>query len=59
MQSKKQDYQKAKTREILQYYKECRTILQKAFWYCEVNQKYCNKNTNLNDNLFSNITRAS
>ncbi len=31
MRSKKQDYQKAKTREISQYYKECETILQESF----------------------------
>ncbi len=31
MQSKEQDYQKAKNREILQYYKRCETIFQEAF----------------------------
>ena len=31
MQLKKQDYQKVKTKEISQYYKERKTILQKTF----------------------------
>ncbi len=31
MRSKKQDYQKVKTKEISQYYKERKTILQEAF----------------------------
>ncbi len=30
MQLKRQDYQKIKTKEILQHYKECETILQEA-----------------------------
>jgi len=36
MQSKRQDYQKIKTREISQRYKKYKPIFQETLWYCEV-----------------------